>query len=143
MIVKNKLTIFILILIAFLIIPVSITAQQAGKYSNAGIDNDASVETFFLVLQESVSKDARDKVADMINYPLRVNSGGHIEVIQKKSTFLKRYESVFTSQVKEALGKQNVSGLFVNSQGVMIGNGEIWFNKIFGSNNIRIIAINN
>ncbi len=138
---KNKLA--ILSLIAFLIIPISITAQQTGRYSNAGIDNDAAVEAFFLELKEAVSKDDQSKVADMINYPLNVNGRGHKEVIRKKSDLLKRYQSVFTPQVKVALSKQEVSDLFVNSQGVMIGNGEIWFNQIFGSNNIRIITINN
>lgn len=140
MFMKNKLA--ILILIAIFIIPVSITAQQAGKYSNAGIDNDAAAETFFLDLKEAVSKDDRAKVANMMNFPLRVN-GDHKQLIRKKSDLLKRYESVFTPQVKEALSKQKVSDLFVNCQGVMIGHGEIWFNQIFGSNNIRVITINN
>lgn len=136
---KNKTAIFL----AFLIIPASAIAQQTGKYSVAGIENDAAVESFLHDLQEAVSKNERAKVASIIAYPIKVRVGRHREIIRKKSDLLKRYDSVFNQKVKEALGKQKVSDLFVNSQGVMVGDGEIWFNQMAGSKNIRIVAINN
>jgi hypothetical protein len=136
---KNKIA----ILLAFLIIPATAIAQQTGKYSAAGIDNDAAVERFLHDLQEAVSKNQRAKVTSMIAYPIKVGVGRHREVIRKKSEMLKKYDSVFNQKVKEALGKQKVSELFVNGQGVMVGDGEIWFNQMAGSENIRITAINN
>lgn len=136
---KNKLV----ILLAFLIIPALSFARQTGKYSAAGIDNDAAVETFFLDMQKAVSKDDRAIVASMINYPVKVYGEGRTTVISKESDLLKKYDSVFTPQVKKVLAKQTISDLFVNGQGVMVGNGEIWFNQLANGNNIRIITINN
>src|SRR5262245_57901189 len=106
---KNKLA----VLIAFLIVPASTIAHQTAKYSVAGIDNDAAVETFLHNLQEAVSKGDRVKVAAMIAYPIKVRVGGRKEVISKKSDLLKKYDSVFKPKVKEAISRQKVSDLFV------------------------------
>lgn len=133
----------IAVLLAFLLIPALITAGQTGKYSVAGIDDDAAVERFLHDLQEAVSKNERAKVASMIAYPIKVHVGRHRAVVRNKSDLLRKYDLVFNQKVKEALKKQQAYDLFVNWQGVMVGDGEIWFNQMVRGRSIKIIAINN
>ena len=133
----------IAILLALLLIPASVTAGQTGKYSVAGIDDDAAVGRFLHDLQEAVSKNDRARVASMIAYPIKVRVGRHRAVVRNRSDLLKKYDLVFTQKVKEALKKQQTADLFVNWQGVMIGDGEIWFNQAVGGKLLKITAINN
>lgn len=135
--------ILVTIFLALVLTSISGIAQQKGKYSVAGIDNDAAVEKFFNDLQEAVGKNERAKVTSMVAYPIKVRMGRHIIMLRKKSDLLEKYDSVFNRKIKEAVRKQKVTELFVNWRGVMIGNGEIWFNQLDDSKNIRITAINN
>ena len=107
-------------------------APAPNRYAVAGIENAAEFEKTFADVQAAVAANARSKVADHILYPLRVN-GWTDEVKGKgavnfdtRQEVLDNYDEIFTPQVKAALAKQKVAELFVNWQGVMVGNGEIW-----------------
>ena len=50
------------------------------------------------------------------------------------------YDLIMTGKVRQALLKQNVTNTFVNDQGVMVGDGELWLGQ-FG-NEFGIFAIN-
>jgi hypothetical protein len=117
--------------------------QPSNKYEVTGIQDAAAAEKFFGDLQAAVAKDDRSKVASMINYPLFVQISGRKVKLQKSADVLKQYDVVFNHRVKEAVAQQKVEELFVNWQGVMIGNGEIWFNQLSNSKKVRITAINN
>ena len=120
-----------------------VQSQESGRYGIAGIDDDSAVEVFLNHLKEAVANDKRITVASMVRYPITINVSGHKETLRKKSQLLSKYELVFTSKVKEAIRSQEAQKLFVNYQGVVIGNGDIWFNRIPGSQKIAITAINN
>ena len=73
----------------------------------------------------------RNKVADSILYPLRVN--GWIDEVSGKGAkqfnrqeVMGNYDEIFSDQVKEAFARQKTADLFVNWQGVMVGKGEAW-----------------
>ena len=117
--------------------------QQSGKYEAAGISDDAAAEKFFHELQKAVADDDRAKVATMIAVPIVAYTGRRKVRFRSKLEVLKKYDLVFNQKVKQALARQNVSDLFVNSQGIMVGDGEIWFNQISGSDEFKVIAINN
>jgi hypothetical protein len=107
-------------------------ASVPNRYSVAGIEDAAEFEKTFAAVQAAVAVNARSKVADHILYPLRVN--GWKDEVKGKGTVkfdtrqevLDNYDEIFTPQIKTALAKQKVAELFVNWQGVMVGNGEIW-----------------
>ncbi|GIO07214.1 hypothetical protein J31TS6_32420 [Brevibacillus reuszeri] len=50
------------------------------------------------------------------------------------------YDLIMTGKVRKALLHQNVTSTFVNNQGVMVGDGELWWGQ-FG-NKFGIFAIN-
>jgi hypothetical protein len=73
-------------------------------------------------------------VASVISYPFDKGK------IKNEETFKSKYDLYFTVKVKKALQQQNFNQIFLNYQGVMIGNGEIWLNEI--NKSFKITAIN-
>ncbi len=109
--------------------------------------------TFFFSLKEAVSSDDRERVADLMNYPLRVSgaaedgSGIPVARISDREHLLREYEAIFAPNVVQALARQEYGELFANTEGVMIGNGQIWFAGICIDNTcdevrVATIAIN-
>lgn len=137
-----KITLALLLGLSIVILPAS-SAQQTGRYEVAGIDNAAAAENFFAELRRAVAEDERAKVAAMIAYPIFVSIAGRRIRLRRQADLLRRYNLVFNRRVREALARQQVSELFVNWQGVMIGDGEIWFNQMPNSRDFKITAVNN
>lgn len=63
-----------------------------------------------------------------------------ISSIKNKSEFVKAYNRIITKKVKKKVLKQDLNKVFVNSYGIMIGDGEMWISQIDGK--IAIFAIN-
>ncbi|WP_312117183.1 hypothetical protein [Brevibacillus reuszeri] len=114
--------------------------QKPNRYEVAGITDPGAFETFFAKLQAAVEKGDKHLVAKKIKYPLRVNKEGKNRFVHDEQQFLTEYDQLLTSKVKQALLQQKVADTFVNAQGVMVGDGEIWLGK-FG-NQFGVFAIN-
>ena len=64
-----------------------------------------------------------------------------------KDEFARRYDELFTPAVVAAVEQQTYATLFANAEGVMIGNGEVWFSGICADAtcsdaSVKIIAVN-
>jgi hypothetical protein len=77
-----------------------------------------------------------------------VNSGGTSRFYRDSAALRADYERVFTPQVRRAILDQRFERLFGSSRGLMIGNGQVWFDR-FCSNRrcsppgpVRILAVN-
>lgn len=104
-------------------------------------------QQFFDSLKTAVAGDDKAAIARMINYPFKARIGGRDVRIADIGHFVASYDEIVTPKVKTALAKQTYEKLFANSQGVMIGAGEIWFSGICSDNackqqTVKIIAIN-
>ena len=89
--------------------------------ADAGSARDAD---FLAALQQAVAYDDHAAVSDMVTYPFRISTGR----VSTPEQFLKYYDAIFTSNVKRAIANQSADSLFYRDQGVMIGDGEVWFN---------------
>lgn len=117
--------------------------QNNGRYLEAGIEDDHQFERWFKKFQEFVGHENRDKIGDLIYYPVDVRIN-HKEVrIKNKREFLYRYSEMFTKEVKDIIKNQTIRGLNVSDKGVMVGNGEVWINVIENKPGFWITAINN
>ncbi len=85
---------------------------------------------FFQELKDAVIRDDRKAVAGLIHYPLDVFAGRRRTVVRTPAELLKRYHEVFNPNVIRAVTAQEPSALFANWQGVMLGNGQIWFSGV-------------
>lgn len=111
-------------------------AQTAGKgacHSSTVEDYAPSLgpkaRAFLGELRTAVKGGDRRKVAALIQYPLRVNLGKGTRLVRSSAEFVKDYDAVFTVSIRKAIERQVPACLFANYQGVMIGDGEVWFEE--------------
>ncbi|MDH6348894.1 hypothetical protein [Brevibacillus sp. 1238] len=103
-----------------------------NRYEAAGITDPVAFEAFFRKLQEAVQAGDKRQVAKKVHFPLRINKDGSSRYIRDEQQFLAEYDQIFSDKVKKALLVQNVQETFVNAEGVMVGNGELWLGQIGG-----------
>jgi len=104
-------------------------------------------EAFLARLKDAVAAGDRRSVAAMIAYPLEAGVAGEPIELAAERDFLQRYDELITPAVAAALERQTFATLFANADGVMVGDGEIWFSGICADAtcsavSVRIIALN-
>jgi len=105
---------------------------------------DVSAKQKFVVeLQQAVRADDRRWLADHMQFPLRHN-GRRKTLIRSRAAFLKDYASVFTARLRACVLAHDAKDLFGNWQGIMLGNGCLWFRNIGDAvpERYRIVTIN-
>lgn len=80
----------------------------------------------FEVLQDRVTAQDAETVAALVSYPLTVTINGERVVISGEAEFVERYDDLITPEIAEIIMTQDYANLFVNQDGVMFGNGEVW-----------------
>ncbi|TKH34024.1 hypothetical protein C1I59_21165 [Paenibacillus polymyxa] len=108
--------------------PAAPKASQ-NPFEVAGIQDPKAFLDTFKALQKAVADNDKEKVANYILYPLRVNDSEKSLTIPNKKDFLAKYDQIFTDAIREALVNQKTDDLFVNYQGVMVGSGELWLRR--------------
>jgi hypothetical protein len=123
--------------------PASSVLQNNGRYLDAGIEDDRKFEKWFKVLQGYIRQENRSKIIEHIQFPLDVRISKRDIRIRNRQEFLTYYNELFTKEVKEVILAQKPRNLLVSYKGVMVGNGELWINKLEGKAGYWITAINN
>lgn len=80
-------------------------------------------------LKSAIKSADKQKVAGLVHYPLEVNLVKGHRVVRTKAELVKDYDTIFTPGTRAAIEKQVPACLFANYQGVMIGDGEVWFEE--------------
>lgn len=105
----------------------------------------------FEAIQDAVRSDNHAKIAELVEYPLRINSSRTHRLISNRSHLLSEFGSVFPEQVRQQILAQRFGDLFVSWRGVMVGNGAVWFSGICDraspsgtckNSRVRIVAVN-
>jgi hypothetical protein len=104
-------------------------------------------EAFLARLKDAVSAEDKRAVAAMIAYPLETRIAGKPATFGSEEDLVRRYDRLFTPSVVAAVEGQTYATLFATAEGVMVGDGEIWFSGICGDEtcsevSVKIIAIN-
>ena len=110
----------------------------------------ASDKVFFEQIQHAVLANDIKWLSESVSYPIVfvMKSGNAKYTLRDENDFEAHATMILTPQLKSAVRSQSADSLFKNWQGVMIGNGDIWFSevaeKIGGKQSWvqRIIAIN-
>lgn len=84
----------------------------------------------FYAFKVALEEGKSDIVVSLVNYPLTVTIDGEEATYGSEQELLDDYDSVFTEAIVEAVSTQDYGTLFVNSEGVMIGSGEVWITGI-------------
>jgi hypothetical protein len=96
------------------------------KSIDLSVGSHVKVQKLLTDLQQAVSLHNAPAVAALVHYPIKVNPGKHPITIKNPKAFIKDYDRIITPDIAAAIYKQKYDALFVNSQGVMIGDGEVW-----------------
>lgn len=85
-------------------------------------------ERVFTQLQQGVASGDHAAVSKLMRYPLRVDVAGGKREVADAAAFQREYDRIVTAPVARAIAAQSFATVFVNQQGVMIGNGQVWLN---------------
>jgi hypothetical protein len=100
-----------------------------GKPNASGI-SDAEAKRFLSVVQSHVAKDNARALSQVIEFPLSVNTGKTRRKLASAGEFTSGYAKIVTPTVREKILAQQPAKLFHRADGVMIGDGEVWFRSI-------------
>jgi hypothetical protein len=101
----------------------------AAKPNPSGI-SDAEAKRFLGVVQSYVAKDNARGLSQVIEFPLSVNAGKSRRKLSAAGEFTSGYGKIVTPTVREKILAQQPAKLFHRADGVMIGDGEVWFRSI-------------
>jgi hypothetical protein len=120
-----------LVLITGALLPLTLQAAQTNladlnKSIDLSVGDHVKVQQLLTNLQQSVASHNAAAVAALVHYPIKVNPGKKPFTIKNEKAFIKDYDGIITHDIQDAILNQKYENLFVNSQGAMIGGGEVW-----------------
>jgi hypothetical protein len=110
------------------------------RLSMAGIENEEAARDFIDRLRTAARQGDQQMLIDMIQYPIKVHHESGSREYRTREELMANFSHVFTPTVLGVIGEAQYETLFINSEGAMIGNGEVWFDGSTGP--ILIKAIN-
>jgi len=87
-------------------------------------------QKFLAELQALIAAKDWPGVAKTLAYPMKIKRAGHSIRLRSPEDFLRRSGSILTPRVQAAILNQTYASLFANADGVMIGDGAVWFSGI-------------
>lgn len=114
--------------------PVAGTAASADAEAGARdrierlLGDADTYEAVFNELQRGVAAGDRAAVAGLMRYPVRATIAGKNQQIADAAAFQRDYDKIVTPALAKLIAEQKFDTLFVNWQGVMLGQGEVWIN---------------
>ena len=101
---------------------------------NQSIDEQLGDHTKYqaviVALQKAVAEHDAKGVAALVSYPIGVEINGKETNVKSPKVFEENYDGIITPSIADAITKQQYSDLFVNYQGIMFGDGEVWISGI-------------
>lgn len=134
--------------LALLVLPVSAQTADEVKERMATLFGDAQpfVQAFEDIQTAILYIDA-PLLAEYFPYgePIRVN--GEEVVLESEHDLYARYDELITPTIMNVVAAQTFETLFVNADGVMFGDGEMWISGICSDDScaefeVKIIALN-
>ena len=120
----------LILISSVLLLPADALAQTPAVDLDKSIDlsvgSHVKVQQLLFNLQQAVAKHNPAAVAALVHYPIKVNPGKKPFTVKNEKAFIKDYDGIITHDIQDAILKQKYESLFVNSQGAMIGDGEVW-----------------
>ncbi len=104
--------------------------------------NTEDVEEFVRKIKKYVKEDNKEGLAELINYPIRVHINGTKVTINNAEEFEQNYDDIMNAEFKEKISNSFTKYMNSNYMGIMIGNGQMWFDN-WKDKGLRIYAINN
>jgi len=118
-------------------------AEDARARIESVLGDAAQYEKVFNAFKTAVVGGDRAAVVEEVRFPLNIAGG---KKITGPGEFQRNYEKIITPAVVKAVSGQDFGKVFVNQQGVMIGDGQVWLNgqcldKACRQTEVKVITI--
>lgn len=116
-----------------LLVPTTAFAGTLAAVDQAITDNlgdPAQFQVAFDAIQQAVVDDDPEALAEWVSFPINVKMGDKAVTLDDADAFVAAYPALFSKGIKDAVINQKFEDLFVNYQGLMFGNGQIWMSGI-------------
>lgn len=126
------------------LLPCGVALAQSSAVNqaiDAAFGDHAKYEAAITALQKAVSAHDAARVAALVRYPIGVKIHGKKTVIKSAKAFVQHYDAIVTPAIAKAVTEQKYEDLFVNYQGIMFGNGEVWMNGICRDNQCKRVDV--
>lgn len=100
-------------------------AEDARVRIESLLGDAAQYEKVFNAFKTALVGGDRAAVVEEVRFPLNIAGG---KKITGPGEFQRNYEKIITPAVVKAVSEQDFGKVFVNQQGVMIGDGQVWLN---------------
>ena len=121
---KMKIIIFATILLISNVFAEGIIPNKSEEI--VGIQEKVII-SFLERMQKAIKEEDKQVISDLVLFPFKKYQKGKVIRTYSKKEFLKHYDSIVGATIKEAILKQKPEELFINSKGVMIEQGEVWY----------------
>ncbi|MFV1848102.1 hypothetical protein ACNJRW_18095 [Stenotrophomonas maltophilia] len=103
--------------------PAAAEEGDARARIDSVLGDAAQYEKVFNAFKAAVVGGDRAAVVEEVRFPLNIAGG---KKISGPGEFQRNYEKIITPAVVKAMSGQDFGKVFVNQQGVMIGDGQVW-----------------
>lgn len=124
-------------LVAAIVLALSVDSAamaQTVEETNARLDQvfgeHESFGDVFDILFRAVEAGDAATVASLAKYPLRVATNGEEYEIDGEQTFVDNYDTIITPAIRDVIVSQDFALLFVNQDGVMYDDGDVWVTPV-------------
>ena len=122
---------------------------QEGRNTDADVDlaldnlhgNHKPFRDAFDRLKRGIAAGDKAAVAALVVYPLEVTIDGKKRKIGNASQFIDSWDKIVTADVVQAVAKQEYRDAFVNWQGLMVGEGEVWIGDVCRDNECKKVDV--
>ena len=122
-----------------------VRVQVLDNYSAAGFPRPEPVRDLVLALQQAILRRDAAAAAELIRFPLRVNTPTGPLTIPNAAALSENWDRVFSREVASLVLKSPGTRLYCDARGVMVGTGELWVGAVRGPEgtvSARVTAVN-
>lgn len=119
------------ILILLLFFTVGTVAEETPyKHSIAGFESESELKPFYLKVKAAILSKNYEAIASMLSFPTSLYVDGVPTRAISKEEFVINGDKIINERILRAVYCSTYETLWSNYSAVMLGQGELWFNKI-------------
>lgn len=117
------------------------TTNIAPNRYQLAFPSAAEFETYFAKFQQAIRKNDKAALAELITFPhLRIAVEELFVEIKSETELFERYELIFPKSLRQKIVKQNLKNLIINSDGIGLTDGTLWFKRIGVDNEGQLVV---
>jgi hypothetical protein len=94
------------------------------------LGDPADYKELFYAFQSAVAEGKAEIAVSLVSYPITISIGGEDATFENEEQLLESYNDVFTDKIVNIVRNQDYGQAFVNSEGLMFGDGEVWISGV-------------